>query len=123
MADTFVWPFPLYMLAGNFTWSANGGPVFNERTFYVAPKADGQSHLAIFTDPDLAQTYIQQFDPELGIEAIPLSPAEMLRIAQLGSSVWAGFLIDPSPGGRASQAAPFSNIIEAIETHFGLKGV
>lgn len=119
--DSFIWTFPLYMLAGNFTRNADGGPVFHERTFYVAPKADGQKHLAIFTDLDLAETYIEQYDPSLNIEAIPLSPAEMLWIAKRGSNVWAGFLIDPSPEGRPSRAAPFSVLIDAIEAHFGIK--
>src|SRR5689334_17495251 len=121
-SDGFVWTFPLYILAGNFTVNAQGGPVFHDRTYYVAPKADGVSHLAVFTDSYLAQDYVEHLDPSLNIQAIDCSPGEMLRVAKLASKHWPGFLIDPSPVGRPSRSAPFSVLIDAIETHFGIKG-
>ena len=121
-SEGFVWTFPLYILAGNFSVDDSGNPTFHEDTFYVAPKADREHHLAIFTDADLAHDYIERCNPALNLQAVACSPGEMLRVLKLAADRWPGFLIDPSPQGRASRAAPFSNLIDAIEQHFGIQG-
>jgi hypothetical protein len=120
-SETFVWTFPLFILAGNFLTDASGNPTFHADTYYVAPKADGKHHLAIFTDADLAQTYIERCNPALGLKALACNPGEMLRLLKLAGDRWPGFLIDPSPVGRPSRAAPFSVLIGAIEQHFGIQ--
>ena len=120
--DVFVWTFPLYLLAGNIDVDANGNPIFGDDTFYVAPKADGQHHLAVFTDLDLAKAYSEHCNPALNLQAIGCSPGAMLLIAKSAANPWPGFLIDPSPQGRPSRVAPFSNLIDALEQHFGIQG-
>ena len=122
-SDSFIWTFPLFIVAGNFSVDSLGNPIFRDDTYYLAPKADGVHHLAIFTDADLAQTYIEVCNPALNLQAVACSPAVILRVALLGTKHWPGFLIDPSPKGRPSLAAPFLTLIDAIEQHFGIKGV
>jgi hypothetical protein len=119
-ADVFVWTFPLFILAGNFEVGANG-PRFHGGTYYVAPMADGERHLAIFTDADLAQDYIEHSNPALNLQAVGCNPGEMLRLLKLVPDRWSGFLIAPRPQGPPYRAAPFSNLIDAIEQHFGIK--
>src|SRR5882757_3888836 len=101
--EAFVWTFPLYIVAGNLDIDASGNPSFRNDTFYVAPKADGEHHLAIFTDADLAQDYIERCNPALNLQAVACSPGEMLRLLKLAGNTWPGFLIDPSPDGRPSR--------------------
>src|SRR5689334_8880208 len=103
--DTFVWTFPLYIVLGNFAIDANGTPTFFEDTYYLAPKADGAHHLAIFTDLDLAQDYVARCNPSLSFQALGCSPAGMLLVLKraVASGRWPGFLIDPSPQGRPSR--------------------
>jgi hypothetical protein len=105
-------------LAGNFSTDGSGILTFHADTYYVAPKADGEHHLAIFTDADLAQTYVDHCNPVLNLQAVACSPGEMLRLLKLAGDRWPGFLIDPNPVGRPSRSAPFSTLIDAIERHF-----
>src|SRR4051794_16352095 len=102
-SDVFVWTFPLFILAGNSSVDANSNPSFHTDTYYVAPKADGEHHLAIFTDADLAQDYLEHCNPALKLRAFGCSPGEMLRVLKLAAGRWRGFLIDPSPLGRPSR--------------------
>jgi hypothetical protein len=41
-SEIFIWTFPLFILAGNFSVDASGNPSFHKDTYYVAPKADGE---------------------------------------------------------------------------------
>jgi hypothetical protein len=59
----FIWTFPLFIVAGNFSLDASGNPIFRDDSYYLAPKADRVHQLAVFTDADLAQTYIEVSDP------------------------------------------------------------
>ena len=121
-ADAFVWTFPLHIVAGNFDADSEGNPTFRADSYYVAPKADGEPYLAVFTDVDLAQDYIAHCNPALHLQSIACSPGAMLVVLKRAEleGRWKGFLIDPSPRGQSSRLAPFSNLIDAIEQHFGV---
>ena len=123
-SESFAWTFPLYLVLGNFTVNADGTLTLLEDTYYLAPKADGVHHLAIFTDIDLAKGYVAHCNPRREFKALGCSPGIMLILLKRAeaSGQWPGFLIDPSPQGRPSRAAPFSTLITAIEEHFGVDG-
>lgn len=64
----FVFAFPIYVLANNYTIHEDGGFEFCEETEFASPQmVSGIPHLAIFTDEDSANRYLESCDPGLNV--------------------------------------------------------
>src|SRR5690349_20931433 len=106
----YVWNFPVYIAVGNYSLNAAGEPHFHDGTYYATRKVNGESYFPIFTDADLAQTYIEQSNPAFELKALECSPGDMWRLLKLAPSRWAGIAIDPARGSSTVRTAPFSTL-------------
>ena len=76
--DDFIWTFPTYLLARNFaTDPATGNIMFNTDLKFIAPAVapTGEQGVAMFTDRYLAEEYLAQTNPELGMRLLEI-PSE-----------------------------------------------
>lgn len=118
--DAFVWTFPVYVLATNYTLEDNGSFAFNENTGFMAPKmVDGVPHLAIFTDRDNAERYRERCGEDSDLRAFSFEPDRMLWLLDIIAGDFPMMTIDPNPDRVWTRTQPLSNLIDAISDHFG----
>src|SRR5258707_296590 len=77
----FLWMFPCYILANNYTRTPTGDPVFDDNIRFAAPTiAPGRSPaIAIFTDSDAANDFIQCTDQNQEIDLLELPDTASLK--------------------------------------------
>jgi hypothetical protein len=121
--DAFVWTFPVYVLATNYTLEDNGSFAFNESTGFMAPKmADGVPHLAVFTDRDNAERYREQCGKDSDLRAFGFELDGMLWLLDIIAADFPMMTIDPNPDRVWTRTQPISNLIDAIEWRLGAEG-
>jgi hypothetical protein len=79
--DDFVWTFPSYLLAKNFvTDPATGNVMFNKDLQFIAPLVTpaGEQGIAMFTDLQLAEEFLEQTNPQLGLRPMEISGPQAL---------------------------------------------
>jgi hypothetical protein len=119
----FVWTFPVYVLATNYTLGDNDSFTFNENTRFMAPKmADGVPHLAVFTDRDNAERYRERCDKNPDLRAFGFEPDGMLWLLDIIADDFPMMTIDPNPNYTWSRTESLSNLVDAIERRLRAEG-
>ena len=77
----FLWMFPCYILANNYIRTPGGNPVFDENIRFATPTiAPGRSPaIAIFTDSDAANEFVQCTYPNQQIDLLELPDTTSLK--------------------------------------------
>ena len=112
----FVFRFPIYILANNYTLHEDGSFEFSERTIFASPElASGIPHLAIFTDEDCANQYLEMCEPGLNFRRFEFMPKNLLKLLQTIEATFPRVVIDPRHGSKRLQTTLMSDMIEGLE--------
>src|ERR1700687_253768 len=82
-ASEFVWTFPVYILATNYSMDpATESVVYNEKILFSTPEAlpGGPCAIALFTDVNLAEEFRDQSSGRLNLDLLPFSSPSRLKV-------------------------------------------
>ena len=98
--DDFVWTFPTYLLARNFVTDHTTGDIyFNPDLQFIAPAVapTGEQGVAMFTDLNLAEEYLEQTSPQLGMRLLEISgPKALGYFLRNGAKKYRYVAVDPN---------------------------
>lgn len=110
----FVWTFPLYVLANNYTLHKDGSFDFDSETEFISPEMEsGIAHLALFTDKDNAEHYLGQCDP--GFRPFGFMPEGLLRLLREIGDGFPRVAIDLRHGSKRARTTLTSDVIEGLK--------
>jgi hypothetical protein len=114
----FLWMFPCYILATNYTRTPDGDPVFDAKIRFAAPTiATGRSHaIAIFTDADAAHDFIEctchQGEPDL-LEILDI--VRLKRFLDVVAPDYRYLAVDLNAKNRASRIFLIEEVLRHID--------
>ena len=115
----FVWTFPTYLLARNFVVDpATGNILFNRDLQFIAPAVNpsGEQGIAMFTDRDLAEEYLAQTNPALGMSLLELSgPTQLRDFLRHAPRKYRYVAVDPNRTTRIIRGILIPAVLAAIE--------
>jgi hypothetical protein len=113
----FVWSFPVYVLANNYTLTAHDKIEVTIDTGWAGKRTDdGECHLAIFTDSDNAETYRQAF-PLLNFRAFGMMPQQFVPLLKTVGRCFPWIAIDPHPDGREALTVLTADVVTEFENY------
>ena len=117
--DDFVWTFPTFLLARNFVTDHTTGDVyFNPDLQFIAPAVTptGEQGVAMFTDRHLAEEYLEQTDPQLGMKLLKISgPQALAYFLRNGAKKYRYVAVDPNRKTRTIQVIPIQLVLQALD--------
>jgi len=114
----FLWMFPCYVLANNYTRTPAGDPVFDDNIRFVTPTiAPGRSPaIAIFTDADAAHDFIECtcHPGELDLLEIP-DTVRLKRFLDVAAPDYRYLTVDLNAKNRASRMFLIDDVLRHID--------
>jgi hypothetical protein len=113
----FLWSFPVFVLANNYTLTAQDKIEVTLDTGWAGKRtADGECHLAVFTDSDNAETYRKAF-PLLNYRAFGMMPKQFVPLLKVVIRGFPWIAIDPHPDGREALTVWTAHVLEEFEAY------
>jgi hypothetical protein len=114
--EPFVWTFPTFVLARNYTKDARTGiiDIDDDAIEFFTP----EQHIALFTDSHLAQECLQQLSPDLGLSILTIpTPIALKNLLLKGRNAHEWVAVDPNPKTRIARLVSLADVLAAIEEH------
>jgi len=106
-ASEFVWTFPVYILATNYTMSpATEKVIFDDKIRFITPEAwpGGPCAIALFTDAHLAEQFRDESSP--GLDVLPLrTPSALKEFLERAKGDYLAVVVDLNR--KTRRATPF----------------
>ena len=119
----FVWMLPCYAIASEYSLDPHTGEVvFDETLRFVAPVDESRTEqrVAIFTDSDLADEYIEYFGHVSDWVRLRINdPHYLASLLRLAQPLYPGVVIDCNPKTKRGRAMDFDELIPQLETWEG----
>lgn len=122
--EPFVWVFPIYFLAKNFRAEPGSTKISMDigRTQFHAALIDGENYLAIFTDKDAAETYLDEMLAGSDFTAIGFNPDQLQRLLPLVAPRNDVLIVDPHPKVGRYNLRSAQELTDEVERHLHGQG-
>ncbi|MDA0832925.1 MAG: hypothetical protein O2955_19370 [Planctomycetota bacterium] len=113
-ATEFVWMFPCYILARNYAFDVNGELILDNNIRFVTPEITdgGPRGIGIFTDSDLAESFLNESVDNDQLALLKIStPSELARFLRSAQGTYRYIVIDKN---RKTQVLRYLIIREVI---------
>jgi hypothetical protein len=117
-ANSFVWTFPVYVLAANVARDPDGVMLLSDNTHFAAPEHEsGKRVMALFTDIQLANVFRDHNENHAAFEPIELWPESLLFILGRAQSKFPTIGIDLDSTTRLGQLMATADAIKSLENY------